>query len=326
MRLAASLSFLLSLLLAFASLVFCSSLSLPLPPCPPSPAVSLPVCCPVTSCLGSHTKSIVVTGASRGLGRSIAHALAVHNPASLTLTYSSPSSLSSITSVVSECLSLGASSCVAVRCDVTSPPSVSSLFRLASERTGQVDVLVNNAGVKADGLAALLTDEDLQRVVDVNLCGTARACKSYIRAWLSRRGAPAARSLEGGAYRPSAGPVGRIVNVGSVVGQVGGIGQSAYSASKGGVLSLTKSLAKEFAAHGVVVNAVCPGFIDAGMARDVLEDSKIRDRILERIPAGRVGRAEEVAGMVRFLALDGAAEYITGAVFNVDGGLGIGFT
>lgn len=169
---------------------------------------------------------------------------------------------------------------------------------------GPIDVLVNNAGITRDMLAMQMQPSDFTRVIDTNLngvfyCAQAAFSSSMLK---SKRG--------------------RIINIASIIGQIGNQGQANYAAAKAGVIGLTRSLAKEFGARNVCVNAVCPGFIESDMTKELPN----RDAYLATIPLRRFGTPEEVAGLVRFLALDPAAAYMTGHCFNVDGGLAIGAT
>jgi 3-oxoacyl-[acyl-carrier protein] reductase len=166
------------------------------------------------------------------------------------------------------------------------------------DRWGRVDILVNNAGITRDGLLMRMKTQDWQTVIDLNLTGVFLCSRAASKIMLKQRS-------------------GRVINIASVVGEVGNPGQANYSAAKGAVIALTKTTARELATRGVTVNAVAPGFI----ATDMTENLKGMEEILKSIPLGRYGQPEEVAGMVKFLALDPAAAYITGQTFNVDGGM-----
>jgi 3-oxoacyl-[acyl-carrier protein] reductase len=167
------------------------------------------------------------------------------------------------------------------------------------ERTGRIDFLVNNAGIRRDNLLMRMKESDWDAVLAVNLKGAFNLCKAVIRAMLGAR-------------------YGRIVNISSVVGLMGNAGQVNYSASKAGVLGLTKSLAREVAAKGITVNAIAPGYIATAMT-DTLTDS-VKERFLETIPMRKLGTPEDIAGAVRFLLSDSAA-YVTGQVLGVNGGM-----
>ncbi|MCP3978732.1 MAG: 3-oxoacyl-ACP reductase FabG [bacterium] len=183
-------------------------------------------------------------------------------------------------------------------CDVADPDSVWALFRSVKHRFGKLDILVNNAGITRDGLFARMTLESWKKVIDVNLTGTYLCCRQGLA--LLRKS-----------------PAGRIVNVSSISAS-GNIGQANYSASKAGVVGLTKTLALELARYHLTVNAVAPGFIDTEMTEAVSDEA--RKFWLDKIPAKRAGTTTDVARAVAFLA-SGDASYITGEVVEVDGGL-----
>lgn len=169
---------------------------------------------------------------------------------------------------------------------------------------GPVDVLVNNAGITRDMLVMQMKPNDFTDVIDLNLNGVFFCAQhAFTSSMLKQKR-------------------GRIINIASIVGQIGNPGQANYAAAKGGVIGMTKAMAKEFGARGVCVNAVCPGFIESDMTKDLAN----KEALLQAIPLKRFGLPEEVAGLVKFLALDPAANYITGHCFNVDGGLAIGAT
>merc|ERR1712032_834109 len=161
----------------------------------------------------------------------------------------------------------------------------------------------NNAGITRDNLVMRMKPEQWQAVIDVNLSGVFYCTKAFFKLAAKKR-------------------TGRIINIASVVGQIGNPGQANYAAAKGGVIGMGKANAKEFSSRGVVVNCVCPGFIATDMV-DKLDDAYL-EKVSAGIPLGRLGKPEEVAGMTRFLAIDPAADYITGRTFNVDGGIAIG--
>jgi 3-oxoacyl-[acyl-carrier protein] reductase len=236
----------------------------------------------------------IVTGASRGIGRAIAVALAAEG-AKVVVNYAS--SASAAEEVVAEIKSKGGEA-IAFHADVSHESQVDSLLKSAIDTWGRIDVLVNNAGITRDTLLLRMKLEDWQAVIDLNLTGVFLATRAVSKVMLKQKS-------------------GRIINIASVAGQMGNPGQGNYSAAKAGVIGFTKTVAKEMASRGITVNAVAPGFI----ATDMTADLKNIDDILKFIPLGRYGQPEEIAGMVRFLAADPAAAYITGQVFNVDGGM-----
>ncbi|MGA9379270.1 MAG: 3-oxoacyl-[acyl-carrier-protein] reductase [Phormidium sp.] len=235
----------------------------------------------------------IVTGASRGIGRAIALALAAEG-ANVVVNYASSSSAAD--EVVATINSLGCEA-VALQADVSQAEQVDSLLNAVTEKWGRVDILVNNAGITRDALLLRMKPEDWQAVIDLNLTGVFLCTRAVSKLMLKQRS-------------------GRIVNITSVAGQMGNPGQANYSAAKAGVIGFTKTIAKELSSRGITVNAVAPGFIETDMTSNLKSEE-----ILKFIPLGRYGKPEEVAGMVRFLAADSAAAYITGQVFNVDGGM-----
>ncbi|MDX2255702.1 MAG: 3-oxoacyl-[acyl-carrier-protein] reductase [Pseudanabaenaceae cyanobacterium bins.39] len=236
----------------------------------------------------------IVTGASRGIGRAIATSLAAEG-AKVMVNYAS--SASAAESLVAEIESSGGTA-IAIPADVSQEEQVDTLFKTAIEKWGRVDILVNNAGITRDTLLLRMKLADWQAVIDLNLTGVFLASRAAAKIMLKQKS-------------------GRIINIASVAGQMGNPGQGNYSAAKAGVIGFTKTIAKELASRGITVNAVAPGFI----ATDMTANLGNTEEILKFIPLGRYGQPEEIAGMVRFLAADPAAAYITGQVFNVDGGM-----
>lgn len=238
-------------------------------------------------------KVALVTGASRGIGRATALALAAEG-ANVVVNYAS--SQAAADQVVADIGAMG-SHAIALPGDVSKADQVENLVNAAMEKWGHIDVLVNNAGITRDTLLLRMKPEEWQAVIDLNLTGVFLCTKAISKIMLKQRS-------------------GRIVNITSVAGQMGNPGQANYSAAKAGVIGFTKTVAKELAPRGITVNAVAPGFIATDMTADLKSDE-----ILKFIPLGRYGQPEEIAGMIRFLAADPAAAYITGQVMNVDGGM-----
>lgn len=238
-------------------------------------------------------KVAIVTGASRGIGRAIAIALA-DSGANVVVNYASSSAAAE--QVVAE-ITAASGSAIALQADVSKADQVDSLVNATLEKWKSVDILVNNAGITRDTLLLRMKPEDWQAVIDINLTGVFLCTRAVSKVMLKQR-------------------AGRIINISSVAGQMGNPGQANYSAAKAGVIGFTKTVAKELAPRGITVNAVAPGFITTDMTSNINSDE-----ILKYIPLGRYGQPEEVAGLVRFLAADAAAAYITGQVFNVDGGM-----
>ncbi|MEL7242589.1 MAG: 3-oxoacyl-[acyl-carrier-protein] reductase [Cyanobacteria bacterium J06573_2] len=235
----------------------------------------------------------VVTGASRGIGRAIAQEFAKLG-ATVVVNYASSSKAAE--ELVSEITTAGGNA-IALQADVSKEEDVESLVKTVLEKFNKIDILVNNAGITRDTLLLRMKPEDWQAVINLNLTGVYLCTRAVSKGMLKKRS-------------------GRIINIASVAGQMGNPGQANYSAAKAGVIGLTKTLAKEFASRGITVNAVSPGFIETDMTSELQSEE-----ILKAIPLGRYGKPEEIAGMVRFLAADNAAAYITGQTFNVDGGM-----
>ena len=242
----------------------------------------------------SEGQVAVVTGASRGIGRAIAIALASEGAKVVVNYASSTSAAEEVVNMIKE----KGGEAIALHADVSHEAQVESLIKSTMDTWGRVDVLVNNAGITRDTLLLRMKLEDWQSVIDLNLTGVFLATRAVSKIMLKQKS-------------------GRIINITSVAGQMGNPGQANYSAAKAGVIGFTKTVAKEMASRGITVNAVAPGFI----ATDMTADLKNTDEILKFIPLGRYGQPEDIAGMVKFLAADPAAAYITGQVFNVDGGM-----
>lgn len=237
-------------------------------------------------------KVAIVTGAGRGIGRSIATALAKDG---YTLVLNYRSNKAELESFVTE---IGATATL-VQGDVCNFDDAENLVKAAVETYGRLDLLVNNAGITKDTLLLRMSEEDFDSVTNTNLKGTFNCSKHAAKVMFKQRS-------------------GSIINISSVVGITGNIGQSNYAASKAGVIGFTKAVARELAPRGVRVNAVAPGFIATQMTEVIHED--IKKATLQNIPMGKFGDAEDVANLILFLASDNA-KYITGQVIQVDGGM-----
>ena len=238
-------------------------------------------------------QTALVTGGGRGIGKAIALALAEAG-AEVVVNYAN--SAGAADEVVASINAAGGKA-YALKANVSIEEEVDGLIKAVLERSGRLDVLVNNAGITRDGLLMRMKTSDWQAVIDLNLSGVFLCSRAVARPMLKQKS-------------------GRIINITSVVGLMGNAGQANYAAAKAGVIGLTKSTAKELASRGITVNAVAPGFISTDMTKDLDADAILKD-----IPLGQFGTQEQVAGAVRFLAADPAAAYITGQVLQVDGGM-----
>ncbi|MEO1590803.1 MAG: 3-oxoacyl-[acyl-carrier-protein] reductase [Cyanobacteria bacterium J06632_22] len=239
-------------------------------------------------------KVAIVTGSSRGIGKAAVLALAKEG-ANVVVNYARSSAAAD--EIVAQIEAEGGTA-IALQADVSQADQVDALIKGTMDKFGRIDVLVNNAGITRDTLLLRMKPEDWQAVIDLNLTGVYLCTRAVSKIMLKQRS-------------------GRIINIASVSGLMGNPGQANYSAAKAGVIGFTKTVAKELAPRGVTANAVAPGFI----ATDMTGELPNADEILKYIPLGRFGQADEVAGLVRFLAADPAAAYITGQVMNVDGGM-----
>jgi 3-oxoacyl-[acyl-carrier protein] reductase len=237
----------------------------------------------------------VVTGGGRGIGRAIAVALA---EAGADVVVAVSRDVAAAEAVAQEIRDLGRRA-IARQTDVSSGVDAEALINAAVEELGKIDILVNNAGVTCDGLLMRMSEDDWDRVLDVNLKGTFNCTKAAIKKMVRQRS-------------------GRIVNITSVMGITGNAGQANYAASKGGIIAFTRSVAKEVGSRGITCNAVAPGFIQTQMTEALSEE--ITEKVKAQVPLQRLGVPEDIAGMVAFLASD-AASYITAQTLVVDGGL-----
>ena len=240
-------------------------------------------------------KTALVTGASRGIGRAIALRLA-EDGANVAVIYAG--SADKAEAVVNEITALGVNA-KAYRCNVAYSAAVNETVKAVTNDLGKIDILVNNAGITRDGLMLRMKDEDFDAVLDTNLKGAFNMIRACYSGFIRKKS-------------------GRIINISSVSGIMGNAGQANYSASKSGVIGLTKSVARELASRGITCNAVAPGFIQTDMTENLGDNNPL----LNSIPLGRMGKPEDIAAAVAFLASDSAA-YITGEVLKVDGGLAI---
>jgi 3-oxoacyl-[acyl-carrier protein] reductase len=242
-------------------------------------------------------KVALVTGGSRGIGRAIGIALG-RLGAKVVLGYTANEAAASEAATA-----VGNAGGVAVtkRFDVADPGAVEAAFKEVIAAEGGLHVLVNNAGVAINGLVLGGKDADWKRSLDVNLSGTFYCCRAALRALMKARES------------------GRIINITSITGETGSAGQAPYVAAKAGIIGLTKTLAREYASRGVTVNAVSPGYIETDMTASELPEAR-RAELLKSIPLGRVGKPEDVAAAVAYLA-GPAAAYVTGQVLRVNGGL-----
>lgn len=242
-------------------------------------------------------KVALVTGAGRGIGAEIARALAKEG-AAVIINYCGSKEKAE---TLAEEINAGGGSGEAYRCDVSDFTACGEMIQELIQKYGRIDILVNNAGITRDGLLAKMSEEDFDRVIDTNLKGAFNTIRHMTRWFLKQRS-------------------GKIINLSSVSGIMGNPGQANYSASKAGVIGLTKSAARELASRGICVNAIAPGFIDTDMTASL--SGAAREKLQENIPMKRIGETKDIANMAVFLA-SGKSDYITGQVFAVDGGMTI---
>jgi len=246
--------------------------------------------------MGLSGKVALITGSARGIGKAIALELANHG-ANIVINDILPKI--EMDKTVEEVKQIG-NNVLGIRADITSFDEVENMIKEIVNQFGKIDILVNNAGITRDSLLIRMKEEDWDAVIRINLKGTFN-CSKAVAKYMMRQ-----KSND------------KIVNIASVIGLVGNIGQANYSASKAGIIGLTKSIAKEFASRNINVNAIAPGFIETDMTKKLPE--KIRKDLQQQIPLKRLGTVEDVAKVVYFLVSD-AANYITGQVINVDGGM-----
>jgi len=244
---------------------------------------------------GLTGKTAIVTGASRGIGKAIALKLAKLG-ANIVLNYRN--SESDVLEVINEIEKIG-SRAIAIKADVSDFNQCKDMIKKAVDEFTNIDILINNAGITADGLIMRMKEEDFDRVMQVNLKGAFNCVRHVSPIMVKQRS-------------------GKIINISSVVGVSGNAGQANYAASKAGVIGLTKSLAKELGGRGINVNAVAPGFIETDMTGKL--NDKVKESILNSIPLKKFGSTENVAEVVAFLSSE-SSQYITGQVINVDGGM-----
>ena len=243
-------------------------------------------------------KCALVTGGGRGIGRAVCLELA-RGGASVAVNYAGSEEAARET--VERCLALGAPEAFAIRADVAEEQAVAAMLAAVEERLGRIDILVNNAGITRDGLMLRMKDADWDAVLDTNLKGAFHCMRGVYQGMMRRR-------------------YGRIINISSVVGLRGNAGQANYSASKAGLIGMSKSMAKELASRGVTVNVVAPGFITTDMTAALPQAAQ--EALLATIPMKRLGAPEDVARAVAFFAGEESA-YLTGQVLCVDGGMAV---
>ena len=236
-------------------------------------------------------KKVLVTGASGGIGKAIAMQLS-SSGADLCLTGRNKSELENLQKIIGR-------NCQIIISDLSNSEGINNLADQAQEIMGQIDILVNNAGITKDNLFMRMSEDDWNEVININLNSIFKLTKQLIKGMIKRR-------------------YGRIINITSVIGVAGGAGQSNYSASKAGIIAMSKSLAQEVGSRSVTVNSIAPGFIETNMTAELSDDRK--EDILRSISVGRLGKPDDIAGAVCFLASD-KASYITGQTIHINGGM-----
>lgn len=246
--------------------------------------------------MGLSGKVALITGSARGIGKAIALELANHG-AKIVINDILPKN--EIDKTLEEIRKSG-DQAIGIRADITILKEVESMVKEIISKFGKIDILVNNAGIIRDSLLIRMKEEDWDAVININLKGTFNCSKTVAKYMMRQKSG------------------GKIVNISSVIGLVGNIGQANYAASKAGIIGLTKSIAKELALRNINVNAIAPGFIETDMTKRLSE--KVRKDLQQQIPLKRLGTVKDIAKVVYFLVSDNA-NYITGQVINVDGGM-----
>ena len=246
--------------------------------------------------MGLSEKVALITGSARGIGKAIALELANHGA---NIVINDILIENEINKTLEE-IKQSTNKAIGIRADITKLDEVESMVKEIINKFGKIDILVNNAGIVRDSLLIRMKEEDWDTVININLKGTFNCSKTVAKYMM--------REKKGG----------KIVNISSVIGLVGNIGQANYAASKAGIIGLTKSMAKELALRNINVNAIAPGFVETDMTKKLPE--KVRQELQQQIPLKRLGIVEDVAKAVYFLVSD-ASNYITGQVINVDGGM-----
>lgn len=242
----------------------------------------------------------LVTGAAQGIGAAVARRLA-QDGCIVVINYHSQSSADKAIELANSLTEEYGAACSAVQCDVADFDAVKEMVSEIKDTYGRIDILVNNAGITRDGLLMRMKEDQFESVIDTNLGGAFNCMRHVVSLMTKQR-------------------FGRIINISSIVGVHGNAGQVNYSASKAGIIGMTKSAAKELGSRNITVNAIAPGFIETAMTAAL--DEKANAALADRIALGRLGQAEDVANAVSFLASDGAS-YITAQVLGVDGGMSI---
>ena len=245
-------------------------------------------------CCNLTDRVAIVTGASRGIGEAIAKQLSSCGAKIILIARNSDQLVA-----VKETIISNGGIAESIAGDVSNLNSISEIVTNTIDKWGRIDILVNNAGIARDNIIMRMKEDDWDSVMNINLKGCFNGIKSVVRPMIKNK-------------------AGRIINITSVIGQIGNAGQSNYAASKAGIMGLTKSMAKELGSRNITVNAVAPGYITTDMTNEL--NDEVKEQLKSSIPLGRLGTPDDVANLVCFLASDEAG-YITGQTFNVDGGM-----